>query len=177
MVAGGAALRLVHLDQPVRYDEAVTFLEYVARPLGRALALYDLPNNHLFHTFLAHLSVSAFGDGPVALRLPAFAAGVMVPPAVYVAGRSVHGRDVGLVAAALAAASPALVLFSANARGYSLVVLAFLALVPPAATLRRRSSPVAWLVFATVAALGAWAMPTMLYPAGAAAAWRSANSA
>ena len=171
VVAGGAALRLVHLDQPVRYDEAVTFLEYVARPLGRALALYDLPNNHLFHTFLAHLSVSAFGDGPVALRLPAFAAGVMVPPAVYLAGRAVHGRDVGLVAAALAAASPVLVLFSANARGYSLVVLAFLALVPPAAMLRRRSSPLAWLVVATVAALGAWAMPTMLYPAGAVAAW------
>lgn len=171
MVAAGAALRLVHLDQPIRYDEAVTFLEYVVRPLGRALALYDLPNNHLFHTFLAHLSVSAFGDGPAALRLPAFAAGVLVPPAVYLAGRVVHGRDAGLAAAALAAASPALVLFSANARGYSLVVLAFLALVPPAATLLRRRSPVAWLLLATVAALGAWTMPTMLYPAGAVAAW------
>lgn len=177
VVLVGAALRLLHLDQPIRYDEAVTYLEYVSLPLSEGLSTYDLPNNHLFHTLLAHLAVDAFGDSVAALRAPAWVAGTLVVPATYLVGRTLRDATTGLLAAALAAASPVLILFSANARGYSLVVLAFLAMVGAASVLARRWSLPAWAGFVAAAALGAWTIPVMLYPAVAAAAWWLAGAA
>lgn len=171
VVVAGAALRLMHLDQPIRYDEAVTRLRYVSLPLAEAVSAYDLPNNHVLHTVLARLSVDALGDTLPALRLPAWTAGTLVVPATYLAGRALRGPAVGLLAAAFAAGSPVLVLFSANARGYSTVVLASLALAGSARVLSRRWSPAAWAGFVLAAALGAWTIPVMVYPAAAAAAW------
>lgn len=177
VVVVGALLRLLYLDQPIRYDEAVTYLRYVTLPLPEALTAYDLPNNHVFHTLLAHLSVEAFGDAPAVLRLPAWAAGTLVVPATYLVGRTVARPRTGLLAAALAAASPVLILFSVNARGYSLMALAFLALASTAAVMARRWSFPAWAVFVAAAALGAWTLPAMIYPAVAAAAWWIAAAA
>ena len=48
-------LRARELSQPIRYDEAATWLDYASQPLGRALSDYRFPNNHLFHTLLVHL--------------------------------------------------------------------------------------------------------------------------
>ncbi len=171
VVVAAAVVRLAHLDQPIRYDEAVTRLRYVSLPLAEAVAAYGLPNNHVLHTLLARLSVGALGDSLPALRLPAWTAGTLVVPATYLTGRALRGPGVGLLAAALAAGSPVLVLFSANARGYSLVVLASLALAVCARVLSRRWSPAAWGGFVVAAALGAWTIPVMAYPAAAAAAW------
>lgn len=171
VVVVAAALRWYWLGQPVRYDEAVTWLEYASRPLPEALSRYDLPNNHLFHTLLAHLTTEVLGPGVRVLRLPAFLAGVLTVPATWALGRRLHGASVGLLAAALVAVSPVLVLFSVNARGYAIVVLAFLVLALLAAELRRRSSALPWTGFAVTAALAGWTMPAALYPAVAAGIW------
>lgn len=171
VVVVAAALRWHWLGQPIRYDEAVTWLEYASRPLPEALALYDLPNNHLFHTLLAHLSADLLGPGDRSLRLPAYLAGVLTVPATWALGRRLHGAPVGLLAAAIVAVSPALVLFSANARGYAIVALAFLALALLAVELRRRSSALLWAAFAVTAALAGWTMTAALYPAVAAGLW------
>ena len=50
--------------------------------LGHLLTTYDEPNNHLFHSLLAHLATAVFGDGPLALRLPALLAGIALVPVV-----------------------------------------------------------------------------------------------
>jgi hypothetical protein len=171
VILGAVVLRLLHLDQPIRYDEAVTFLEYVSLPLSEAVSRYDLPNNHVFHTVLAGVAVDLLGSDPRVLRLPALLAGVAVVPILYRVGRALHGPDAGLLAAAGAAASPVLVLFSTNARGYSLVVLAFLVMLLAAHGISRRGEPAAWAAFVAAAALGAWAIPVMLYPAAAVAGW------
>ncbi len=171
VVVVAAALRWHWLGQPIRYDEAVTWLEYASRPLPEALSLYDLPNNHLFHTLLAHFTTDLVGPGVRALRLPAYLAGVLTVPATWALGRRLHGASVGLLAAALVAVSPVLVLFSTNARGYAIVALAFLALALLASELRRRSSPLLWAVFAVTAALAGWTMPAALYPAVAVGIW------
>ena len=70
------ALRARELSQPIRYDEAATWLDYASQPLARALSDYRFPNNHLFHTLLVHISAALFGAAPWALRLPAFLAGI-----------------------------------------------------------------------------------------------------
>lgn len=171
LTALAAWLRWRLLDQPIRYDEAVTWLRYVREPLATGLSLYDLPNNHVFHTLLAHLSTGLLGDGPRALRLPTFLAGTALVPATWWLGRAAAGRGAALVAAAATAVSPVLVLFSTNARGYGLVVLAFVVLARLALDLRSRRSFGRLAAFAAVAALAGWTLPAALYPAVAAGAW------
>ena len=165
------ALRLVHLGQPMRYDEAVTYLYFVKRPVAEALSIYTYPNNHLFHTLLAKASVTVFGNSPWALRLPALLAGVLVVSATYAVTRTIYGARAALLAAAIAASSGVLTLYSTNARGYSLVVLAFLLLVLTAIRLLRGAPASEWLRFAAIGALGLWTIPVMLYPLGTVCLW------
>src|SRR5262245_2123319 len=161
----------MYLGQPMRYDESITYLLFVRRPWADALSLYTYPNNHVFHTLLAKASVTVFGDAPWAIRLPAFLAGVLVVPATYAAARALYGARAALVAAAIVAASGALTLYATNARGYSLVVLAFLLLVVIGARLLNGGPSSLWFTFAVVAALGLWTVPTMMYPLGTVAVW------
>ena len=176
VLAIGVALRVLYLAQPIRYDEAVTYMYFVRLPWAEALSNYAYPNNHLFHTLLAKSSVTVLGNSPWALRLPAFLAGIVVVPAAYAAVRALYGARAALVAAGLVASSGVLVLYSTNARGYSLVVLAFLLLVLLAIRLREKSENADWLVFAVVAALGLWTVPVMLYPLGCVAGWYALSS-
>jgi predicted membrane-bound mannosyltransferase len=123
LLALGLALRLAYLGLPLRYDEAMTFLGLVDRPLLAVLADYS-PNNHLLHTVLAKLCVGLLGEEEWALRLPALLAGVLVVPSLaWVAGR-VFGLVEGFAVAGLAAATAWLVSYAVDARGYSLALLA-----------------------------------------------------
>jgi hypothetical protein len=170
------ALRLLYLAQPIRYDEAVTYLLFVRQPWSEALSSYVYPNNHLFHTLLAKASITVFGDAPWALRLPAFAAGTLLVVATYAVARALYGGRVALFAAAIVASSGVLVLYSTNARGYMIVALAFLLLILAIIRLTRGAAPSQWLMFATIAALGLWTIPVMLYPLGVVCVWFALNT-
>lgn len=155
----------------MRYDESVTYLLFVRRSWYDALSLYTYPNNHLLHTLLAKASVSAFGDAPWAIRLPTFLAGILVIPATYAAARTLYGSRAAILAGAIVASSGALTLYSTNARGYSMIVLAFLLLALIGARLLRGGPSSLWVAFAVVAALGLWTVPTMMFPLGTMAVW------
>jgi hypothetical protein len=167
----GIALRIAFLDVPLRYDEATTYNNYVSDPLYVGLADYSTPNNHLLHTFLAKLSVTAFGDAEWAVRLPAFLAGVAVVPATFALARVLYGRVAALLAAALVAASSTLVEYSANARGYTIVALLTVVALLAATRTLEQNSLAAWAVIAVVGALGLYAVPIMLYPLGGIFLW------
>jgi hypothetical protein len=175
IVVGGVAMRLVFLDDPMRYDETYTWQEFVSKPLAVGLSLYPDQNNHILNTVLAHFSTQLFGHEPWAIRLPAFLAGCLVVPAAYVTGRVLFAdRAAALVGAAFVAASSPLIEYSANARGYSFAVLAFLILLALGRPLARRGDPLLWPLFAVVAALGMWAVPTMAYALATVAIWLAA---
>ena len=116
----------------MRVDEAMSFIEFASKPLALGVSYYPAPNNHLFHTVLEHLSFVIFGEHEWALRLPAFLAGVLLIPAAYITARIHYGRNSGLIAATLVAVSSTLILYSTNARGYTLVCLFFLLLLSAA---------------------------------------------
>ena len=172
ILAAGTGVRLWLLPQwPMRYDEAFTFLNYARDPLILGLTRYDMPNNHLFHTFLVHGAYRLLGDAPWALRMPAFLAGVCVMPATYLAVRALHGRDAALLATALVATSMAGIEISTNARGYSIVTLLFLALLCLGTYLRRTNTAFGWALFAGLGALALYTIPTGLYAVAAVAGW------
>lgn len=165
------AVRLPDLSQPMRYDEAATWIDYASRPLALGLSDYRFPNNHLFHTLLVHVTAAVGGSEPWVLRLPAFVAGVALVPLVWAVGRALHGAAAALGAAAFAAASTSLSLYSTSARGYTILGCLTLVLALLAVRQLRNPDAAGWLAIVVVSALGAWTIPTMLYPAGGIALW------
>ncbi|MGZ6515879.1 MAG: glycosyltransferase family 39 protein [Actinomycetota bacterium] len=165
----GAAFRLVYISQPMRYDEAATWLYYSSKWVLYALVSYTYPNNHIFHTLLVGVSTSIFGNHPWAIRLPAFLAGVAMIPLTYFAARR-YGETTGLVAAAFVASSSVLIEFSTNARGYTIVASIFLGLIALMPSLMRGEAR-AWKWFAILSALGFFTIPTMLFPFGIVVCW------
>ena len=170
IVAIGVALRAAWLFQPIRYDEAVTYLEFARAGVRHVVTSYDAPNNHVFHTLLVWL-VTRASDAPWAIRLPAFVAGCVVPLAAYVVGRRLHGRSAALLGAALVACSVHLIEYATNARGYSIVTLLTLAQIALADRIVRRPAHADLATFALATAIGFYTVPTMLYPTLATLGW------
>ncbi|HUX33692.1 MAG TPA: hypothetical protein VMV51_07440, partial [Gemmatimonadaceae bacterium] len=172
MVVAGFVARAAALGQPMRYDESVTYLCFVGRSWATAATSYQCPNNHLLYTLVAKATSAAGGGAPWALRLPAFLAGVAVVPLTYAVGRALYSGTAALAGAALVAAATPLVLYSANASGYSFVVVAFLGGLLVAARIRAAGGTGRrWGAFALIAAAGLVTIPAMVYPLGAVALW------
>jgi 4-amino-4-deoxy-L-arabinose transferase-like glycosyltransferase len=165
------ALRLAYLHQPMRYDESVTYLYFATLPWEQALATYTYPNNHLLHTALVKGAITVFGNDPWAIRLPALLAGIAIVPATYAVARVMYGGRAALLATAIVGSSGILTLYSTNARGYSIMVLAFLLLLLTAARIQRGAARSEWIAFGVIGAIGLWTIPVMLFPLGAVSLW------
>jgi uncharacterized membrane protein len=118
----GLALRLA-IPRGIWLDEAISIHQ-------ANLSFHDMFENLQFadrhpplHHIVLWLTVRAFGDGELAVRLPALIAGTLVIPALYLLGRELYDRRTGLVAAAFGAASPLLIWYAQEARMYAFVTL------------------------------------------------------
>lgn len=165
-----AILRVPLLSRPMGSDESATFLYYASHPLSIALTIYGSPNNHILHTVLMHASWRLFGDAEWALRLPAFIAGIAVVPLTYVASRALAQRG-ALLATALSATAPALIDYSTDARGYTMLCCFVLICVAAMAEIIRSGNKTAKIIFAISAALGFYTVPVMLYPFAMLVVW------
>lgn len=161
----GTGIRWRFLDHPMRYDESYNYLHYASKsPVY--VATHYAPNNHILHTLMVHASSRVLGSSPAALRVPAFLAGVVLIPATAWLGWVVsRRRGVALAVALAVCGSSALIEYSTNARGYSLLALFTVVCVGLAIGLcdeptRKRR----WLSLGVAAALGAYVVPVMVLP-------------
>ena len=171
LTAVGLADRAFFLLQPIRFDEAVGYLDYASKPLYLLLSVYTEPENHVFETVLVHFSTGIFGNHLWSLRLPALIAGILMVPLTYLACRQLCGRLPAIVAASLVAASPVLIEYSTDARGYTILICCFLMLILAGALVLRKTDPILLLLAAVAAAIGFYTIPIMLLPAGAVLVW------
>jgi hypothetical protein len=162
--------RLEYVVSPLHHDEAYTYVAF-GRSLFSAIGDYHLPNNHVFHSILVYFSTQIFGNAPWAVRLPAFAAGVLLVPAVYWLGRRFYDRWTALGAAFLVAWSPALIEYATNARGYTLVALFTALTLGLGEVVRRSRNYFAWGLIVLFSALGLYTVPVMLFPFGVLFTW------
>ncbi len=165
------SVRLFFISQPVRNDEAATFIAFAEMPLFIGLSNYSLSNNHLFHTFLVHMAYLFLGNKPWVIRLPALFAGILLVPASYVTVRIFFNKYAALLTAGIIASSTVLVSYSANARGYTLLCLIFLLILSLAVYLKQSRNAAAWLLFAVLSAFGFYTIPIMIYPFGIVVTW------
>jgi hypothetical protein len=163
LFAAGLAFRLAHLGDPLRYDEAFTYIRYVDQPLRATLTDYHALNNHFLNSLLARLASGLLGDRPPLWRLPNFAAGAGTLLLVGFIARRWFGNAAAAVALAAAAVNPVMAHFSALARGYGLSL--FFGLAALYAVDRRHGGGrgIAASIGACVcSALAAYAVPTAL---------------
>jgi hypothetical protein len=157
------AARLAFIMQPFKHDEAYTVTVFANQPLWGALSDYHLPNNHLFHTLLVHLTYSLFGYSQWAVRLPALLAGLLNIPALYLLSRTLHGRSVAVIATASAAAVPVMIDFAVQARGYTLIILFSLLLFILGIYVRRHANRFAWALIVVLVVLGIYTIPIFYF--------------
>ena len=165
------AIRLFFLTQPMGYDEAITVVRFSSRTLLDIVSDYSIPNNHIFHTILVHMSTGLFGIVPAIVRLPALLAGLMIVPVSFWLMRRLFDDNTAVLTAALTAVAPAMIEYSTQARGYTLLTLLFLIAFVSATYLRERLSITAWIIFIISFILGFYTIPTMLYASGVVALW------
>ena len=122
VVGVAVVLRFTHLDQPLRTDEATTFLVLQGKSWWQLLAAYT-PNNHLLHSCLVKLSVALWGPEPFGLRFPAFLAGCALVVSLGPIVKKIRGSATAYLTVSLAACSAWLTAYSTDARGYSLAAL------------------------------------------------------
>lgn len=163
----------------MRYDEAFTVWRYARSEPAELIADYSLPNNHVFHTLLVHMGIEIGGIHPDVVRMPAFAAGVLMVPTAFLAVGRIAGRAAGLFAGAMIAGSSLLIDYSANARGYTMAAGLSLFALGLIAELRSkpggRWSTRGIMVLAGIAgALGLWTVPVFAYPWAVLLVWLAA---
>jgi hypothetical protein len=167
----GFVLRIIDINQSIAYDEAYTFIHFASRAFKHILADYSAPNNHIFHTILVGLAYRLFGGQPWVLRLPAFTAGILMIPAMYITARRFFSSSQSLAASGLIAVTHSFINYSVNARGYTLLFLFTLLLTNFAGILVIRQSRAALLAFTLTAALGFYTIPIFLYPMAGISLW------
>lgn len=160
-----------NLDIPMRFDEALSALNFAQRSIWTVLT-QGASNNHLLYILLQRGVCELFGLNPATLRLPAFLAAFATLGALWWFARTEFGWLAAAFAAALLGASPFFIEYATNARGYTLVGLAFVALLLCGRGIAHHPlSPGRWATFAGVSALGVFAHPTAIFPVAIATAW------
>ncbi len=169
------AVRLPFVQTPIRFDEAISWRDYAAKPFWLTIALYNDPNNHVFHNLISGLFMKWFGESLLVLRSVSLVAGILVVAISAVATKqlvlrsmpeftSVLASVAGCLVAVAICSNPIVNEFSIYARGYSLLILAWLLsiiLLQHSITNRNSASWIGSIVFG---ALGMWTIPTMIYP-------------
>ena len=151
------------LNEPLHYDEAFTFLNFSSQSIVNVLSNFSVPNNQILHSLLVYISYNILGNTEWAIRMPAFIAGVLVVYAGYRVASRLFGHHSGFICAVLCAWSQSLLLYSVDARGYSLYVLLFLILIWLAMDIIEEDRPESWIKLSCIAALGAWTIPSFSY--------------
>lgn len=129
VVLAGVWIRLANLtDLPLFGDENHTLLASTGT-YGEILSYFDTVGSHMALPFLQHLSQDLFGQGILAMRLPAIVPALLTLLLLWPLGRHLVGSPAALVATATLALSPVHVFYSRFARTYALSALLALLLV------------------------------------------------
>jgi hypothetical protein len=173
IVLGWVALANIYraVTQGIVYDEAATYLIFMAGPLEHVFTWYTA-NNHVLFTLLADASTGIFGVSEFTLRLPSVLAGTgYLCVAALLARRICVDRRSCILTFCALALNPLVFDFLSAARGYGLALFLFtLALLE----LSRDAGTQRW-VLASVALGGAiCANLTFAFPA--AALWIAASA-
>ncbi len=172
LTAAGAFLRVQVAHQSLFADELSTYWIVTSRELGRVLVtVYSHAEISPPAFFVASWLTTRLGDTPELVRLPSLIAGITTIPLIYLLGCRLVDRTTGTVAAALTACSPFMIFYSAEARGYALLmfIVALSTFTMLLATDTRRTRW--WIAYACATCAAVYTHYTGVFVLGAQLAW------
>jgi mannosyltransferase len=155
----GFGLRLFRLDErEVWYDEAFAVLYAEKEPAaivygtispaqGAAADIHPLLYYFFLHGWMS------LGQSPFVVRFPSVVFGLLTVGLLYRLGQELFTREVGLLAAALAAVSPFHIWYSQEARMYSLLCLSSLLAIYFFVRTWKENRTIYWVAFSVFTAL------------------------
>ena len=127
MLAVGAAIRIIYASQDLFADELSTYWIISTNGFGGVIdTVHTTAEITPPFSFVLSWLATRIDLTPEMLRLPALVGGIGTIPLVYVVGTRIVGRGAALLAAALTTLSPFMIYYSAEARGYGLMVFLLL---------------------------------------------------
>jgi hypothetical protein len=124
----GIYLRAYQLDRALGGgDENQVLLEFAYTPINYIVTTYShgAGGHHVFHTILLRIMILLFGEeNAVAIRFPAFAAGIVCLLFIYKISREIFSsKIVARISLIVAVVCPVHIYYSQTARGYSFIML------------------------------------------------------
>ncbi len=150
---------LLRLNEGVWYDEVAAWTSFGIHGPGVVIGnLFDLAN-HIGHSLAAWVSFTLFEPfigWILATRLPSWVAHVVTVCSLMGIGRELDRRRIALIAGALAALAPVMILEAAEARGYAMVMALGAAATWVNLMRTRRGDVGLLLLYALLATLAVW---------------------
>jgi 4-amino-4-deoxy-L-arabinose transferase-like glycosyltransferase len=172
LTAVGVAIRVSVAQESMVFDELSTYWIISTNGLGGVVSTVHTDAEitpPLF--FVAAWLTTQIDLTPELARLPSLVAGAAGIPVIYLLGLRTVGRPAALAAAALTTFSPFLIFYSAEARGYALmmvlVALSTLAMLLAVDTHRARW----WVVYAACSCAAVYTHYTSVFALGAQFLW------
>jgi 4-amino-4-deoxy-L-arabinose transferase-like glycosyltransferase len=122
LVGIGLVLRLLQ-SRGIWVDEAISIHQAHMSLSGLLSNLRQTDNHPPLYFLTLWATVRALGYSTVAVRAPSIAAGTLLIPAMFLAGRELFDRRSGLFAALLASIAPLVIWYSQEARPYEMFAL------------------------------------------------------
>ncbi len=161
--AAGALLRVILASQSLWYDEISAFLSFAIEGPGVAFGSYAVPTNHVPMTLAVWLAWTLTDStAELVLRAPALIAGIAAIPVAYALAGTLFGRRAAIAGAAVMAVAPIAVIESAEARGYSFVILGAMVAALALARAERTRAAGDYALFAVACAFAAWSHPVAI---------------
>lgn len=156
-------IRIYYLNTTLRFDEAFSFSFY-KKPFLSLITDYSHSNNHVLSSILIHFFYKIFGLELWAIRMPALISGILFVPFTYLAARIISNKEAALLTMGITACSTVIIEFSTNARGYMLMLLAYIIILSLSDLLIKKQNLFAWLLFAVFSSIGFYSLFAMVYP-------------
>ena len=174
-IAIACVVRLPFVQTPIRFDEAISWRDYAAKPFWLTIALYNDPNNHVFHNLLSGSLTKCFGESLFVLRGVSVTAGILIVAVSAVTTKRILftwlsesdaflATVAGFITAIALCSNPMLNEFSIYARGYSLLTLLWLLSVLLLQHAIGNRNSASWIGSIAFGSLGMWTIPIMVYP-------------
>ena len=128
-------------------DEATTVHQAELPFVDMLRLIHDTDVHPPLHHVVMWLDVRLVGNSELALRLPAVAMGALLVPMLFITGRELFDRRVGLIAAAIGAVAPIAVWYGQEARMYSQFMLLAIVSVYAMVKIIRTGRARHWVMF------------------------------
>lgn len=150
---------------PISYDEAWTYLNFSSKNFIVSLTYYPAPNNHILHSLLTNITTFIFPAFPLfSMRIPV----VIISLVTFIVGmysiKKHYNQNVSIASVGLFSVLFMGIYYGYMSRGYSLVLLFFIASFHFALKLIKNPNNVRdWVWLTVFSTFGFFTMPSYLY--------------